>query len=132
MEEKRKEYYKKWKEKNKEHFKKYQREYKKKVYWDYPLIRKTNQLQFYLNHTLRTHKQSNLSKDLNYTSSELIKHMEKQFNNKMTWLNYGIYWEIDHIKPTSQAKTEEELIKLYELSNLRPLEKTKNKLKGGK
>ena len=27
------------------------------------------------------------------------KYLEQQFKHDMTWDNYGILWEIDHIKP---------------------------------
>ena len=47
----------------------------------------------------------------------------------MSWDNYGKYkigtfnygWDIDHIIPTSTAKTEEELLKLNHYTNLKPL-----------
>jgi 5-methylcytosine-specific restriction endonuclease McrA len=47
----------------------------------------------------------------------------------MTWENRGLYrkgeydvgWDVDHIVPTSSANTEEELIKLFHYTNLRPL-----------
>ena len=46
----------------------------------------------------------------------------------MNFDNYGKYngefnfgWDIDHIIPTSSAKTEEEIIKLNHYTNLKPL-----------
>jgi len=46
----------------------------------------------------------------------------------MTWDNYGKYngepnygWDIDHIKPISLGKNEEELIELNNYINLQPL-----------
>jgi hypothetical protein len=47
----------------------------------------------------------------------------------MSWDNYGLYkmdtfnygWDIDHIIPTSSAKTEEEVLKLNHYTNLKPL-----------
>lgn len=46
----------------------------------------------------------------------------------MNWNNYGLYngtegygWDIDHIEPLSNAKTEAELLKLWNFKNLQPL-----------
>ena len=46
----------------------------------------------------------------------------------MNWENYGKYngeisygWDIDHIIPISQAKTEGEIVKLNHYTNLQPL-----------
>lgn len=63
------------------------------------------------------------------TFSEYIYSM---FDDNMTWDNYGIYWEIDHIIPISSANTIEELIRLNHYSNLRPLKKEDNRIKGKK
>jgi hypothetical protein len=57
------------------------------------------------------------------------KHLERQWEPWMSWDNYGKYkkdtfnygWDIDHIIPTSSAKTEEELYKLNHYTNLKPL-----------
>ena len=54
------------------------------------------------------------------------------FDDNMTWDNYGIYWEIDHIIPISSANTIEDLIRLNHYSNLRPLKKEDNRIKGKK
>jgi hypothetical protein len=64
---------------------------------------------------------------LDYESFKL--YIESQFEPWMNWDNYGKYkkdtynygWDIDHIIPTSVAKTEEEVIKLNHHTNLRPL-----------
>lgn len=59
---------------------------------------------------------------------EFKKHIERQFEPWMTWDNYGKYngefnfgWDLDHIIPISQAKTEEEIIKLNHYTNFQPL-----------
>ena len=65
-----------------------------------------------------------------YTITDLMKHLENRFDNKMSWDNYGSYWWIDHIKPRSLFKYEEaEDIKFKEcwaLENLQPMEKIAN------
>ncbi len=52
----------------------------------------------------------------------------------MNWENYAIYWEVDHIKPRSLFKYEsiddKEFKECWSLSNLQPLERSINKIKG--
>ena len=63
---------------------------------------------------------------------ELKKHIESKWEPWMNWNNYGSIngksptelnqcWDIDHIIPLSTAKTEDELIKLNNYTNLQPL-----------
>jgi len=65
-----------------------------------------------------------------YTLEDLIKHLESKFDNKMTWENYGSYWDIDHIKPKSlfhyKNPEDPEFKKCWALENLQPLEHTAN------
>lgn len=63
---------------------------------------------------------------------QLREHIEKQFTEKMSWDNYGTYWEIDHIIPLASATDEKTLLKLCHYSNLQPLEIPKNRAKGAK
>ena len=73
---------------------------------------------------------------LGYTIKDLIKHLEKQFDDKMNWNNRGKYWHIDHIKPISLFKyeTAEELEfkECWALENLQPLEAKENIRKSNK
>jgi hypothetical protein len=52
----------------------------------------------------------------------LIKWLEYQFDNKMTWDNYGSYWSIDHVKPCASFdfSLEIEINACYNWENLRP------------
>ncbi|MEK7129126.1 MAG: hypothetical protein AAB858_02125, partial [Patescibacteria group bacterium] len=70
-----------------------------------------------------------------YTIDDLMKRLEKQFDDKMNWDNYGnnwvgYSWHIDHIKPKSLFKYEKpedkEFKKCWALENLQPLEKIAN------
>lgn len=68
---------------------------------------------------------------LGYTPAELKTHLERQFKKGMNWENRHL-WEIDHIIPISTAKTEDDVIALNQLSNLRPLWAEKNNEKKDK
>ena len=54
--------------------------------------------------------------------------LEFQFDDKMNWNNYGLYWHADHSKPCSLFNIEDEndrrLMNYW--SNLSPLEKHEN------
>ncbi len=71
-----------------------------------------------------------------YTIKDLIGHLEKQFDDKMLWDNYGNYWAVDHIKPKSlfdyNSSNDLEFQKCWALENLQPLEKTENIKKGNR
>lgn len=73
------------------------------------------------------------------TIEELKIYLEKQFyvhsktGEMMTWKNKGFCgWHIDHIIPLSSASNEEETIKLFHYTNLRPLWAEENWSKGAK
>lgn len=61
---------------------------------------------------------------VSYTLEELKQHLESQFDENMTWDNYGEYWEIDHIIPINTFKfnNSEDFQICWSLMNLRPLE----------
>jgi len=64
------------------------------------------------------------SKYTNFKIPELIRHLESQFTDGMSWDNYGIKgWHIDHIIPQSlyDFSDIEEIRKCWSLPNLRPL-----------
>lgn len=63
----------------------------------------------------------------------LVAHLESKFLPGMTWENRGLHgWHIDHIKPLSSAKNEEELLSLCHYTNLQPLWAFDNYSKGSK
>lgn len=61
-------------------------------------------------------------------------HIEAEFDDKMSWDNYGSYWHIDHIKPCASFNmSDPEQQKLcFNWSNLQPLEAVENLKKGAK
>ena len=69
-----------------------------------------------------------------YTVQDLMEYLEKQFDSRMNWDNYGRYWQLDHIKPKAlfrYAKPEDKEFKeCWRLDNLQPLEARANNIKG--
>lgn len=66
--------------------------------------------------------------------NEYKAYLESLFDDKMSWDNYGEYWEVDHIKPVASfdlTKPEEQR-KAFHFQNTRPLEKWKNRKKRDK
>ena len=65
-----------------------------------------------------------------YPLKDLMEHLEKLFDDKMNWENYGNYWQVDHIKPRSLFKytfpEDQEFKECWALKNLQPLEKIAN------
>jgi hypothetical protein len=60
-------------------------------------------------------------------------HLEKQFIDNMSYENYG-EWEVDHIFPISKCNIEkmDEIMKIFNYKNLRPLWQTENRKKYNK
>jgi hypothetical protein len=75
-------------------------------------------------------------KAVGYTLKDLVEHLEKQFDENMSWDNYGSYWHIDHIKPKSlfvfESIEDEQFKECWGLNNLRPLEAKENIRKSNK
>jgi hypothetical protein len=73
---------------------------------------------------------------LPYTPTDLVEHLEKQFDDKMSWENYGTYWHLDHIYPQSllpyDSLDHPNFQKCWALDNLQPLEKMENIRKSNK
>lgn len=61
---------------------------------------------------------------LGYTSKELRSHLEKYFQQNMSWENYGKgvnQWSIDHTRPISSFPITASLSEINSLENLRPM-----------
>lgn len=90
-----------------------------------------------IGHSLRGSKAGRRWEDLvGFTVEQLKKHLEKRFEPRMTWENYGTYWEIDHKIPIAVfnfEKPEDIDFRLcWSLKNLQPLEAKKNRSKQDK
>jgi len=110
-----------WSEKNREYLKEYHKQWRKDNYdkWKetkstYERNRKASDPLYKLICNFRTAiytvlKENNVKKYghyfevLGYTQEDLITHLEKQFNNGMTWENYGD-WHVDHKRPITLFK----------------------------
>lgn len=73
---------------------------------------------------------------LPYSLEQLREHIENQFDDKMSWENYGSYWDLDHIYPHSKLPYDSmehpNFEKCWRLENLQPLEKLENIKKSNK
>lgn len=134
--------YKIWSENNKEHRKEYMKNYRSENYDSikqtkrtYEKNRKSIDPIYKLIGNFRTAiytvlKENNVNKRghyfeiLGYTQEDLKIHLEKQFNNGMTWDNYG-EWHVDHIRPitsfTFKDISDDEFKECWSLENLQPM-----------
>jgi hypothetical protein len=81
------------------------------------------------------YKTGSAVKDLGCTIEELKAHLESQFQNGMSWDNYGLKgWHIDHIIPLASfdLTNREEFLKACHYGNLQPLWAKDNLSKGDK
>jgi len=140
--EKKSEYHKNWSEKNREHLTEYHKKWRtdnidkwRKTKRVYEKNRKASDPLYKLISNFRTAiyqvlKESNVEKNrhyfdiLQYTSEELIIHLESQFKDSMSWDNYG-EWHVDHKLPITSFNIEEmgdkEFMKCWALENLQPM-----------
>jgi hypothetical protein len=58
--------------------------------------------------------------------------LEFQFDENMSWENYGSYWHMDHVRPCEifDMTIEKEQRKCFHWSNIQPLEGVENAIKG--
>lgn len=79
---------------------------------------------------------TNYSENIGCTGQELVKYIENQWTEGMSWDNYGWgkdKWTIDHIRPISNfLKNGEDPRKANHYTNLRPLWFIENMKKGSK
>ena len=74
---------------------------------------------------------THLSSDILGTDKDGLKiYFEERFRDGMDWDNYGSHWVVDHMLPISEIVTYEDLIRLCHYTNLQPLLKSENLIKG--
>lgn len=104
---------------------------KQKIYW---AKRIKNDNLFHIKHCVRDNIRKAVKSRTNYshlkeqTTEEIlgcsiddfIIYLEQQFQEGMSWDNYGL-WHLDHIIPLASAKNKEEVYKLCHYTNYQPL-----------
>ena len=118
------------KPKAKERINQYYRQLRKES----PKYRLDNNISAIIRYSLKGKKAGRgWEKLIGYTLKDLVEHLERQFDDKMNWENYGSYWEMDHVKPRNLFKyisPEDSAFKrCWALKNLQPLEKIANRRK---
>jgi hypothetical protein len=68
---------------------------------------------------------------LGYTKEDVKEHIERQFQEGMSWHNFGSEWHVDHIRPIASYDFKEPAAyrECWALQNLRPLWKADNNSK---
>jgi len=151
--ERRDKYKKEWSEKNREHLREYHKQWREENRDDlneykrvYEKTKKDSDPSYKLACYTRTAiytclKERNIDKYKNtfdylpYTLEDLIEHIESQFQEDMTWDNYG-EWHVDHIKPMNsfnfESPEDEPFQECWSLDNLQPLWAKDNLSKGSR
>jgi len=125
---------KEFRERNKIKLKEYQREYMKKRLKLDILFKIKQNIRSLISNSIKLKglkKNSKTENILGCTFDEFKIHIESKFESWMNWNNQGNpvdgilefnkTWDIDHIIPISNAKTEEEVIKINHYTNFQPL-----------
>lgn len=119
----------KWKEENGIQFvSKYQRE-RRKVDLGYKI---SGNLKNRIRWTLRGVKRSKKTEALlGCSTEEFLQHLENKFHDGMSWENYGVAWEIDHVTPIAlfDLTRADHQAQCFHYSNLQPLTVTANRAK---
>ena len=87
-----------------------------------------------INHAIKDNYKSKRTMELiGCSTNYLLNYLESQFDDEMSWSNYGA-WHIDHILPCCSfdlSQPEQQKI-CFHYSNLQPLWARDNLMKGGK
>jgi hypothetical protein len=99
-----------------------------------PLFKLTSNIRTLISKTIREFGSVKKSKTyliLGCSFDEFKIYLENQFTEGMNWENYG-KWHLDHKKPISLAKNEDEIYELNNYKNFQPLWAFDNLSKGNK
>jgi hypothetical protein len=103
-----------------------------------PVARLKQNVRAHIFYALKTggkQKRAKMFRMLGYTPQELREHLTRLLKPGMTWENYGLYWQIDHIRPVASFNFDVENIEdvireCWALKNLQPLWALENSAKG--
>ena len=125
------EYFTEYRGKNAEHYRQWRKD-NRKNHNKYRCYKYQNEVEYRVKDSMRhgirrslgSRKDGSWTKYVNYTLTELMNHLEKQFKDGMSWDNYG-QWHIDHIIPIAQFEFESyhdlDFKLCWSLINLQPL-----------
>jgi len=99
-----------------------------------PIVRMANSMRRSIRRYLDAGQKGEMSsfEIIGCSKDNLRRHLESKFRDGMTWENYGKFWHIDHIVPMISAKSESEVKRLCNWTNLQPLTAFENISKGSR
>jgi hypothetical protein len=116
--------HKKWKTEHKKEILEQTKKYVAQRMKEDPLFRLIQRLRVRLYKAIRyNYKAGSAIKDLGCSITFLKQYLEDKFYDKMSWDNYGTYWEIDHIKALWKFSLADrrQFLKAVNYKNLQPL-----------
>ena len=90
-----------------------------------PTFKLNERIKLQIKKKLKSKKNKPTKLIIGITMAELKKHLENQFDENMSWDNYGAYWHIDHKIPKSWF-SKKDVLDSWHYSNLQPLEAKAN------
>jgi len=125
------EYHKEWHKRNPDKVRKITNRYIKQRRANDPKYKLNSNMATAIYHALKGNKAGRRWEDLvGYTLEKLRQRLELNFDENMSWQNYGSYWSVDHWKPRSlfnfMTAEDKEFKECWALENLQPLEKIAN------
>jgi len=125
---------------SKQHYqnnKEYYNKYWKKRHEEDPRLKIRHSVVALIHHHLKSYQLKKTNHSVDYLGCDMKtyhNYLESQFDSNMSWANYGIYWEIDHIKPIDSFDLADssQINECFNYKNTRPLEITENKIKSNK
>lgn len=117
-----------WQKENKDKVAEYKRKYRK----ENPIFRLKENIRTRINLSLKgKNKGISTAKLLGCSIDDYKLYLERQFDNNMTWENYGTYWEIDHIQELYKFDLTDKIQQkqAFHFTNTQPLSIQENRQK---